>query len=75
MTWETIMTLIGNGLFPIAACLGMAWFFNKVNDNYRQDIKDMQATHREETKALTDAVNNNTLVIQKLVDKLDKEED
>ena len=43
MTWETIMTLIGNGLFPIAACLGMAFFFNKVNDNYRQDIKDIPA--------------------------------
>lgn len=75
MTWDAIMQLIGSGLFPIAACLGMAWFFNKVNDNYRQDIKDMQATHREETKALTDAVNNNTLVIQKLVDKLDKEDE
>lgn len=74
MTWDAVMQLIGNGLFPVAACIALAWYFSKVNDNYRQDIKDMQATHREETKALTDAVNNNTLVIQKLVDKLDKED-
>ena len=74
MTWDSVMQLISSGFFPIVACIAMAWFFNKVNDNYRQDIKDMQATHREETKALTDAVNNNTLVIQKLVDKLDKED-
>lgn len=71
MSWDAIMQLIGSGLFPIAACLGMAWFFNKVNDNYRQDIKDLQATHREETKSLTEAVNNNTLVIQRLLDKLE----
>ena len=71
MSWDAIMQLIGSGLFPIAACLGMAWFFNKVNDNYRQDIKELQATHREETKSLTEAVNNNTLVIQRLLDKLE----
>lgn len=75
MSWDAVMQLISSGFFPIVACIAMAWFFNKVNDNYRQDIKDMQATHREETKALTDAVNNNTLVIQKLVDKLDKEDE
>lgn len=74
MTWDAIMQLIGNGLFPVVACIALAWYFSKVNDNYRQDIKEMQATHNEETKALTDAVNNNTLVIQKLVDKLDKED-
>ena len=74
MSWDAIMQLIGSGLFPIAACLGMAWFFNKVNDNYRQDIKDLQATHREETKSLTEAVNNNTLVIQRLLDKLEGDE-
>lgn len=71
MSWDAIMQLIGSGLFPIAACLGMAWFFNKVNDNYRQDIKELQATHREETKSLTEAVNNNTLVIQRLLDKME----
>lgn len=74
MDANTIMTMVGSLGFPIVACIGMAYFFAKVNENYRTDIKDMQNTHKEETKQLTEAVNNNTLVIQRLIDKLDKEE-
>lgn len=74
MDANTIMTMVGSLGFPIVACIGMAYFFAKVNENYRSDIKDMQNTHKEETKQLTEAVNNNTLVIQRLIDKLDKEE-
>ena len=73
MDFQTIVTAITTVGFPIAACIAMAWFFMKVNDNYRFDIKELQASQRDETKALVDAVNNNTLVIQKLVDNLDKE--
>lgn len=71
MTVETIMNIIGSYGFPICACIAMAWFFNKVNENYRNDIKELSAVHKEETKAMTDAINANTLVIQKLCDSLD----
>lgn len=74
MDFQSILTAITTVGFPIVACIAIAWFFNKVNDNYRSDIKELQASQKEETKALVDAVNNNTLVIQKLVDKLNKEE-
>ena len=70
MSWDFILQLISSNLFPICACIGMAWFFNKVNDNYRQDIKELQTGHKEEIKSITEAVNNNTLVIQKLIDKM-----
>lgn len=71
MDANTLITMIGSLGFPIVACLGMAWFFTKVNDNYRADIKEMNATHKEEVKAMTEAIQNNTLVIQKLVDKME----
>ena len=48
--------------FPIAVCLICFWYIAK---------KD--AVHREETSKLAEALNNNTLVMQQLVDKLDKE--
>ena len=73
MDFQTILTAISSLGFPIVACIAIAWFFNKVNDNYRQDIKELQASQKEETKALVDAVNNNTLIIQKLCDKIDRE--
>ena len=71
MDIQMILTAIGTVGFPIVACCGMAYFFAKVNDNYRNDIKELNATHKEEVKAMTDAIANNTLVIQKLVDSLD----
>ena len=54
-----LITTIG---FPIAVCLICFWYIAK---------KD--ALHREETQKLADALNNNTLVMQQLVDKLTKE--
>lgn len=71
MDLNTILTAIGTVGFPIVACIAIAWFFNKVNENYRNDIKELSASHKEEVKAMTEAINQNTLVIQKLCDSLD----
>lgn len=71
MDVNSILTAIGTVGFPIVACCAIAWFFNKVNENYRNDIKELSASHKEEVKAMTEAINSNTLVIQKLCDSLD----
>lgn len=71
MDINTILTAIGTVGFPIVACCAIAWFFNKVNENYRNDIKELSASHKEEVKAMTEAIQQNTLVIQKLCDSLD----
>lgn len=71
MDWNVIIASIGSLGFPIIACIGMAMFFNKVNDNYRNDIKEMNASHRQEMDKITEAVNNNTMVIQKLLDRME----
>lgn len=69
MDFNLIIAAIGSLGFPIVACIGMAYFFAKVNDNYRTDIKEMNNNHKEEMDKMTEAINNNTLVIQKLIDK------
>ena len=74
MEFNTIITAIGSLGFPIVACCAMAYFFAKVNDNYRTDIKEINRGHKEEMTAMTEAINNNTLVIQKLVERMDKNE-
>lgn len=71
MDINSVMTLIGSYGFPILACCAIAWFFYKTTENYRNDLKEINASHKEEVKAMTDAIANNTLVIQKLVDSLD----
>ena len=71
MDINSLKTIIGSYGFPILACCAIAWFFYKTTENYRNDLKEINASHKEEVKAMTDAIANNTLVIQKLVDSLD----
>ena len=71
MDFNTILQVIGSYGFPIVACCALAWYFNKINETYRNDLKELNANHKEEVKAMTEAIANNTLVIQKLVDSLD----
>lgn len=73
MDINTILTAIGTVGFPIVACCVMAWFFNKVNENYRNDIKELSASHKEEAKLMTEAITQNTLAIQKLCDYLTRD--
>lgn len=73
MDFNTIISAIGSVGFPIVACIAIAWFFNKVNENYRQDIKELTASHKEEAQSMRDALNNNTLALQKLLDKLERD--
>lgn len=57
-----LSALISTLGFPIAMCLIMCYYINKIND-----------AHKEETGKFAEALNNNTLVLQKLCDKLDSE--
>lgn len=59
MDIQTITTIITTVGFPIAVCIICFWYINKQTE-----------THKEETKALTDAVNNNNTLLQRLLDKL-----
>ena len=67
-----ILTLIGQYAFPIAACVAMGWYVKDQGDKNREQLKDVMKQHREEIKDVTNAVNNNTLVIQRLVDFLEE---
>lgn len=59
----TIVTqLVSTVGFPIAMCALMAYY-----------IKYTQDRHREEINSIREALNNNTIVLQKLVDKLDED--
>ena len=57
-----LSTLVSTLGFPIAMCLIMCYYINKIND-----------AHKQESDKFADALNNNTVVLQKLCDKLDSE--
>lgn len=65
MDIQLLLTAVSSVGFPIVACGCMAYFFAKTIQNYREDLKEQNQLHKEETK--------NSMVIQRLIDKLDKE--
>lgn len=73
MNFDSVLTAISAVGFPIVACCAMAYFFALTNKNYRDDLKEQNSLHKEETKNLVDAINNNSMVIQRLIDKLSKD--
>ena len=60
MDYATIVSAVSAVGFPIVFCLIL---YKTMLDQNRQ--------HKEESDKLTEAIHNNTLVIQKLVDKLE----
>lgn len=60
MDVSVITQLVGSLGFPIVACCALFWKMNKDSE-----------LHQEETNKLTEALNNNTLVLSKLCEKLD----
>lgn len=54
-----IITQIG---FPITVCLICFWYIRKIQEDHKAEIDKM-----------SEAINNNTLVMQRLIDKLGEE--
>lgn len=68
-----IVQIISAVGFPIVAAVGCAYFVKWQYEQNQKQIDEMRKEHKEETANMTEAINNNTLVIQKLIDKLEKE--
>lgn len=56
-----IVSMISTVGFPIAMCIMLCWYVKSSNDSYRQDIKSLQQS-----------IDNNTAVMNKIIDKLEE---
>lgn len=59
MDTSTIVQIVSSLGFPIACCVAMFWQNNKLNES-----------HKEETTKLNEAINNNTIALNHLIDKI-----
>lgn len=64
---DQILTLVGQYAFPIVMCLVMAWYVKDQSDAHRDEVAELNKLHQDETGKLADAINNNTVVLQKLI--------
>ena len=68
---NNIVAIISSVGFPIVACFGLGWYVKYQTDNNNKEVAEMRKEHIEEINKVTDALNNNTLALQKLCDKID----
>ena len=81
---QDVITIIQTVGFPIACAIAMFMMLKKETEAHKEEserltitINEMKLTFNdaihEQENSITQAINNNTLVIQKLLDKMDKE--
>lgn len=64
--WVQIISSLG---FPIVACIACGFFIKYMFETFLKQIQSIRDDHKNEIEKMTNAINNNTAVIQKLIDK------
>lgn len=70
MDLSSIAQIIGTLGFPIAACCYLFYSMQKEREQNAAQREADRLEHKQEMEKVTDALNNNTIVVQKLVDAL-----
>lgn len=70
MDVQTIFQAVASVGFPIVCCVIMMYYIKYREDASRDEIQHLTDQHRQEMTEITEAIHNNTLVIQKLIDIL-----
>lgn len=68
--WLQAITTVG---FPIVMCGAMAYYVKYVTDKHRDEVTKLNDQHKEEMLNIVKALDNNTIALSKLCEKLDKE--
>lgn len=76
MDWISLISNIG---FPIVACICMALWVRDILEKSREDTKELNEQHTKEMTEFKDEIkvvlNNNTMALTKLCEKLDSREE
>lgn len=75
MDIQGLMSAVTTVGFPIVCCGAMMWYVKYTTDKNREEVARLNEQHNREMSEVIQAINNNTLALQKLCDKLDLKED
>lgn len=75
MDFSTAGQLIGSLGFPIFVSIILVYVIKIMFEKYATDIKALNDKHSEEIDKFTEALNKNTLVLQRLCTKLGDEDE
>ena len=66
----TAITTVG---FPIVSCLVMGWFVYDQTEKHRKEVITLNENHKKEIEQITLALNNNTIALTRLCDKMERD--
>ena len=67
---QEVLTIINTVGFPVAMCIFLCWYIKDSSEKNREEIKKINDEHREEVREITKALENNTLALTKLCEKM-----
>lgn len=70
MDFSVIMEAITTVGFPVVCCAVMAWFCKYQMDKFQASLDAINQRHKEETDKMTEAIQNNTKVMEELILKM-----
>ena len=70
MDVQSISDIISTVGFPIVCFIMCGWYVKYREDKNDEKIDKLNTMHDDESKQMVSALNNNTLALQKLTDKL-----
>lgn len=72
--WEQIGQFVNSVGFPITACIGLGWFCKYMIDQSNKNIERMFEMYDKANTENRQAIEKMTVAVDKLCDKLDKED-
>lgn len=74
MDIQALLQAVSSVGFPIVCCGAMMYYVKYSTDRNREDMLKLTEQHKSEIMQITEAINNNTLALQKLCDNLETQE-
>ena len=68
-----IVSIISAVGFPIVAAIGCGYFVKWQYEQNQKQVEAMRQEHKEEVQNMTKAIENNTIALTRLIEKIDKE--
>lgn len=68
-----IVSIVSAVGFPIVAAIGCGYFVKWQYEQNMKQMEEMRKEHKEEVSKMTEALNNNTLALNNLINKLERD--
>ena len=73
MAVQDVLNAITTVGFPIVCCVAMGWYVKYSTDQNKEEVAKLNEQHKQEMSEVTQAINNNTIALQKLCDLMKTE--